>query len=162
MSVLRACWAGAVFAGVIAVSIPAAADSSALSISREKKLARILQLTKPDSSSLEKFAIAYDCAIRPCKDPYQFDWTTDYCSSAPDKPGGFNFRGACHRHDFGYRNYKKLKAFSKENKLRVDNTFLWDMRRVCERQWGFYEWQRDACRQTAQTYYSAVRATGHL
>ena len=37
---------------------------------------------------------------------YGFDWSTDYCSSSPDNPLGFNFTLSCWRHDFGYRNYK--------------------------------------------------------
>src|SRR5688572_32645503 len=37
---------------------------------------------------------------------YAFDWSTDFCSSSPDQPLGFDFRLSCHRHDLGYGNYK--------------------------------------------------------
>ena len=42
---------------------------------------------------------------------YAFDWSTDYCSSSPDNPLGFDFRLPCWRHDFGYRNYKAVGLF---------------------------------------------------
>jgi phospholipase A2-like protein len=38
---------------------------------------------------------------------YAFDWSTDYCSSSPDQPLGFDFRIPCWHHDFGYRNYRR-------------------------------------------------------
>src|SRR5688572_9209654 len=51
---------------------------------------------------------------------YGFDWSTDHCSTSPDRPLGFDFRLSCHRHDFGYRNYKVVNRFP-ANKARLDN-----------------------------------------
>ena len=53
---------------------------------------------------------------------YGFDWSTDLCSNSPDNPLGFDFRLSCHRHDFGYRNYKAVGQFS-ANKSRLDDAF---------------------------------------
>ncbi|MFC7894344.1 phospholipase [Streptomyces sp. NPDC057381] len=87
---------------------------------------------------------------------YDFDWTTDYCSSSPDNPFGFPFSGSCARHDFGYRNYKDAGTFS-ANKSRLDSAFYEDLKRVCARYGGA---TKAACNSTAWTYYQAVRAFG--
>jgi len=89
---------------------------------------------------------------------YGFDWSTDYCSSSPDQPLGFDFRLSCYRHDFGYRNFKRLSAFP-ANKPRIDDAFYYDMKQVCAR----YSWTpRQACLSTAWTYYQAVKKFGSL
>ena len=87
---------------------------------------------------------------------YEFNWSTDYCSSSPDNPFGFPFSMSCARHDFGYRNYKAAGAFD-ANKVRLDNAFHEDLKRVCTRYSGG---TRTACDSTAWTYYQAVRAFG--
>ena len=89
---------------------------------------------------------------------YNFDWSTDYCSSSPDQPLGFDFRLSCHRHDFGYRNFKRLSAFP-PNKARIDDAFYFDMKQVCYR-YGIGP--RQACLSTAWTYYQAVKRFGAL
>ncbi|RFU86025.1 hypothetical protein DY218_14050 [Streptomyces triticagri] len=83
---------------------------------------------------------------------YEFNWTTDYCSSSPDNPFGFPFSTACARHDFGYRNYKAAGSFD-ANKPRLDNAFHEDLKRVCNAYSGA---QRTSCNATAWTYYQAV------
>jgi hypothetical protein len=87
---------------------------------------------------------------------YQFNWSTDYCSSSPDNPFGFPFATACARHDFGYRNYKAAGQFS-SNKARLDNAFYEDLKRVCNRYSGG---TKTACTSTAWTYYQAVKHFG--
>ncbi|MGP3986791.1 phospholipase [Streptomyces sp. 3N207] len=87
---------------------------------------------------------------------YQFDWSTDYCSSSPDNPFGFPFQNACARHDFGYRNYKAVGAFD-ANKARIDSAFYEDLKRVCSRYSGA---TKTACNSTAWTYYHAVDVFG--
>ncbi|MFW6693685.1 phospholipase [Streptomyces sp. MAR4 CNX-425] len=158
--------AGAAIAGAVTLSVisPAAADSSvAVSASKKEKLKYLGVYTLADNDeSRQMYWTALDRFTRLGKNPFKFDWSTDYCSGSPDKPGGFNFKDPCRRHDFGYRNYKKLRAFSEKNKARVDTMFLHDMRRICSVQPGFYSWQRDGCRKTAQKYYSAVRVVGYL
>jgi hypothetical protein len=90
--------------------------------------------------------------------PYGFDWSTDFCSSSPDQPLGFDFRLSCHRHDWGYRNYKVMSQFP-ANKSRIDNAFYSDLRRKCD---TYNSVVRPACYSLAWTYYQAVVALGGL
>ncbi|MFJ6659125.1 phospholipase [Streptomyces sp. NPDC091377] len=110
--------------------------------------------TQTSASSYNAWAAAR--ANRSAWSAYQFDWSTDYCSSSPDNPFGFPFSTSCARHDFGYRNYKAASAFS-ANKARVDSAFHEDLKRVCN---GYGGARKAACNGTAWTYYQAVRALG--
>jgi phospholipase A2-like protein len=83
---------------------------------------------------------------------YEFDWSTDYCSSSPDNPFGFPFEVSCARHDFGYRNHKDLGTFD-ANKSRLDSAFYEDLQRVCD---GYSGATATACDGLAWTYYQAV------
>ncbi|WP_235926438.1 phospholipase [Actinokineospora pegani] len=87
--------------------------------------------------------------------PYasQLDWSSDGCSNSPDNPFGFNFVKACHRHDFGYRNYKRQSRFTEANRLRIDNNFKEDLYEICAGNWS--------CNRTADVYYAAVRQFGN-
>ena len=89
---------------------------------------------------------------------YGFDWSTDYCSSSPDNPLGFDFTLSCWHHDFGYRNYKAIGRFS-ANKSRLDQTFHADLKRKC----GTYgSVVRPAYTSLAWTYYQAVAIFGSV
>ena len=94
-------------------------------------------------------------AIR-SQQPYadQLDWSSDGCSASPDDPFGFTFLPACHRHDFGYRNYRLQGRFNDTTRLNIDNRFRSDMYGICGSNW----W----CRRTADVYYYAVRSFGGL
>jgi hypothetical protein len=87
--------------------------------------------------------------------PYggQLDWSSDGCSNSPDNPFGFNFVKACHRHDFGYRNYKRQSRFTETTRLSIDNRFKSDLYTICAGNW--------ACNRTADVYYTAVRQFGN-
>jgi Prokaryotic phospholipase A2 len=89
---------------------------------------------------------------------YGFDWSTDYCSSSPDRPAGFDFRLSCYRHDFGYRNFKRLGVFP-ANKARIDDAFYFDLKQVCARYSGV---AKSTCLSLAWSYYNAVRRFGSL
>ncbi|MFD9904382.1 phospholipase [Streptomyces sp. NPDC059063] len=89
---------------------------------------------------------------------YQFNWSTDYCSSSPDNPFGFPFQTACARHDFGYRNYKEMGTFS-ANKSRIDSAFYADLKRVCASYTGA---KKTSCDALAWTYYQAVDKLGSV
>lgn len=94
-----------------------------------------------------------------------FDWTNDGCS-APllgDTGRSYNFRDACRRHDFGYRNLKRLEHrygkgrtyWNATNRRRVDQQFLADMKHHCRsRSW----WLQPSCFIAAYAYYATVRA----
>ncbi|WP_158887338.1 phospholipase [Amycolatopsis anabasis] len=84
--------------------------------------------------------------------PSQLDWSSDACSWSPDKPIGFDFTPGCHRHDFGYRNYKKQGRFNDANKKRIDDNFYADLKGICK--------GNSACNGTAWVYYQAVRKFG--
>jgi hypothetical protein len=87
---------------------------------------------------------------------YNFDWSTDKCSSSPDNPFGFPFENGCIRHDFGYRNYKAMGTFS-ANKARLDSALYEDLKRVCTRYSGA---TKVSCDGLAWTYYQAVKVVG--
>jgi hypothetical protein len=89
---------------------------------------------------------------------YNFDWSTDYCSSSPDNPLGFDFKLACWHHDFGYRNYKDLGTFD-ANKGRLDSMFYADLKRKCA---TYSSLSQPACYSLAWTYYQAVSIFGSL
>jgi hypothetical protein len=128
----------------------------AAAVTTEQKLAVLSSWTQTSAASYNTWNTA-----RTNQDDwvsYGFDWSTDYCSSSPDNPLGFDFRLSCHRHDFGYRNYKRMNLFP-ANKPRLDSAFYEDMRRRC----GAYSAAlRPACYSLAWTYYQAVRVFGSL
>jgi len=74
-----------------------------------------------------------------------------------NKPFGYNFLNSCYRHDFGYRNYKKQKRFSENNREKVDNNLMGDMYNVCKQYSGR---KVDLCRRVADAYYIMVRLCG--
>lgn len=88
----------------------------------------------------------------------RMDYSDDGCSAPVLGSEGFwfHFREACERHDFGYRNSKRLGLFD-DYKRRIDAVFAEDMVRACEEEaW----WQRGACRDTASAYLAAVTLAG--
>jgi hypothetical protein len=89
---------------------------------------------------------------------YNFDWSTDYCSSSPDDPLGFDFTLSCWHHDFGYRNYKAAGQFP-ANKDRLDSMFYADLKRKCA---TYSSLTQPACYSLAWTYYQAVHIFGSL
>ena len=140
-----------VLALVIAALLPAgiaqAADSKATVLAR---------WTQPTAASTSEWNSARN--NRAPWQSYNFDWSTDYCSSSPDNPLGFNFDISCWHHDFGYRNYKAIGQFP-ANKDRVDNMFYADLKRVCA---TYNAAVRPACTSLAWTYYQAVHVFGSL
>ncbi|WP_199431887.1 phospholipase [Qaidamihabitans albus] len=80
------------------------------------------------------------------------DWSSDACSWSPDRPLGYDFTRACHRHDFGYRNYKRQSRFTETGRKALDDNFYRDMRAICAGRWQ--------CDSAAWTYYRAVRQFG--
>ncbi len=133
---------------VVMVASPAAA------VTAEQKLAALSDFTQTSSGSYNAWNSAR--LNQPVWAEYGFNWSTDLCSSSPDNPLGFDFRLSCHRHDFGYRNYKQMGQFQ-ANKARVDSAFYEDLKRKC----STYHWAvRAACYSLAWTYYMAVRNFG--
>ncbi|KAK3901531.1 prokaryotic phospholipase A2-domain-containing protein [Staphylotrichum tortipilum] len=92
---------------------------------------------------------------RNSRDPPTLIWDSDGCSSSPDNPFGFPFTPACHRHDFGYRNYKKQNRFTDAGKASIDSNFKTDLYYQCRNVGA-----RGVCEALADVYYAAVRAFG--
>lgn len=63
-------------------------------------------------------------AKRDPRRPPALDWSSNGCTKAPDDIGTWNFLPACHRHDFGTRNYRQQGRLNKTTKRRIDDQFL--------------------------------------
>jgi hypothetical protein len=86
--------------------------------------------------------------------------STDFCSGAPDTGPHFDFRKACTRHDWAWRNLKRMdqrhhvSSFNTRSKRRAANeVFLRDMREDCARR---NVAARALCFSTASAYKVAV------
>ncbi|GIJ21629.1 phospholipase [Micromonospora lutea] len=135
----------------LAVASPAAA-----AVTPAQKLSVLSSWTQTSASSYNAWNSAR--LNRAPWAEYNFNWSTDYCSSSPDNPLGFTFNLSCFRHDFGYRNYKAVGQFS-ANKSRLDSAFYEDLKRVCA---TYNSVVRPACLSLAWTYYQAVNIFGSV
>ncbi|MDQ1304824.1 MAG: hypothetical protein QG671_652 [Actinomycetota bacterium] len=138
--------------GVLLASVVAAAPAQA--VTAEQKLSVLSGWTQTDAGSASSWLSARN--NQGAWSDYAFDWSTDYCSSSPDNPLGFDFTLSCARHDFGYRNYKAAKKFP-DNKARLDSAFYSDLKRKCA---TYDSAVRPACDSLAWTYYQAVKILG--
>ncbi|WP_309243634.1 phospholipase A2 [Streptomyces sp. CAI-85] len=142
-------------------------------MTKAQRLAKLKTLTGNSSASQDSWftALGQYRQHKQAITKYKFNWSTDYCSGSPDSlAGGYDLKFACYRHDFGYRNYKKIAgnaAFRRDHKLRIDKALLGDLNRVCgNRFWAdpYTPAQRKklktACLKSAKKYYNAVRALG--
>lgn len=77
----------------------------------------------------------------------------DGCSFAPDSGPWFNFHNACDNHDRCYVGHWT-------DKLSCDYRFYQDMLSYCRSTYGWWQWQRYACNQTAWAYYTGVSTAG--
>ena len=90
-----------------------------------------------------------------------YDVSTDFCSFAPERGPGFDFRAPCVRHDFAWRNLKRLQSIigghiaPPARRLSATRQFLADMRSTCAAR---ALPQRAACEAVAAAYYRAVVA----
>ncbi|KAB8193510.1 phospholipase [Nonomuraea phyllanthi] len=135
---------------VLGLALPAHA------VTLEQKLAALSAFSQPTSTSAASWRSAWE--NQGAWADYAFDWSTDLCSSSPDKPLGFDFRMPCRRHDFGYRNYKDVSQFP-ANKSRIDDSFYFDLKQVCRQYSGI---SKSTCDGLAWTYYQAVKEFGNL
>lgn len=137
-----------VLAGVLGLAQPASA------VTANQRLTVLSSWTQTTVSSYNTWTSAR--GSQGTWSAYAFDWTTDYCSSSPDNPLGFDFKLSCARHDFGYRNYKDVNLFT-ANKSRLDSALYEDLKRRCA---TYSALVRPACNSLAWTYYQAVKAFG--
>ena len=99
-----------------AFAFPATLETAAATLKR-------LSLTEITDQYLFSLTLPQFTAKRNARDPSTLIWDSDGCTSSPDNPFGFPFTPACHRHDFGYRNYKNQNRFTDANKLKIDDNF---------------------------------------
>jgi hypothetical protein len=130
--------------------------SPAAAATFDQKVAVISSWTQPSSASQGAWNAAR--LNQGAWASYGFDWSTDFCSSSPDQPLGFDFRMPCWRHDFGYRNYKAVGLFP-ANKTHIDDGFYFDLKAKCA---TYNAAVRPACDSLAWTYYQAVKAFGSV
>ncbi len=142
-----------VLISIVAVLAPA---SAAAAVTPADKLSVLSSWTQTSAASYDAWNAAR-LNRAPWAD-YTFDWSTDYCSSSPDKPLGYDFTLSCWHHDFGYRNYKAMGQFP-ANKDRLDSMFYADMKRKCA---TYSVVLQPPCYSLAWTYYQAVRAFGSV
>ncbi|MFH8463514.1 phospholipase A2 [Streptomyces sp. NPDC017991] len=85
----------------------------------------------------------------------------DHCTTAPDKPLGYDFRPACDQHDYGYgtigNSYKGYYKYLSRNKgINVDGVFWTSLyTKTCN---GYFF--KSTCRNLANVYYVAVTVFG--
>ncbi|NMO50767.1 phospholipase [Actinoplanes sp. TBRC 11911] len=136
------------------MAAPGAMAGSDARVAPPSKPAVLRALTDPGAESYRDWN---EARLHPDRlSDYRFIWTTDYCTDGPDRPIGFDFRLACARHDFGYRNYKAIGGFA-ANRARIDRAFLADLRRKCAT-YGLL--LRPVCSVLAGVYYRAARHYG--
>ncbi len=88
------------------------------------------------------------------------DWSTDGCSAGPLGGSPYHFDEACFRHDFSWRNLKRISSdsghqlFTERNKYVADQRFLTDMKHKCD-SYNFIV--KPTCDVAADGYYRAVR-----
>jgi hypothetical protein len=87
------------------------------------------------------------------------DWTTDGCSApiVGSEGRSFNFRTACDRPDFGYRNFKNLGLFDTSTRTLIDEQLHRDMNRSCDSQRRTFKVR---CIAWSEVFYTMVRAAG--
>ena len=138
------------------VGAPAAATFARRALAPSRSPAPDL---RAEVAALRTGSLAAFLAARadPVRDP-RLDWSTDGCSAPVlgDRGRTFDFAAACLRHDFGYRNTKRLGTF-RHDRAQIDARFLADMTASCSHR-PF--WQRPACLRWALLYFGTVRAFG--
>ena len=138
---------------ILALLAPAAAAQAATTADKLSVLSSWTQTTAASTNAWN----AARLNRAPWAD-YNFDWSTDYCSSSPDNPLGYDFTLSCWHHDFGYRNYKAMGQFP-ANKDRLDNMFYADLKRKCA---TYSSVLQPPCYSLAWTYYEAVHLFGSI
>ncbi|PGH31654.1 hypothetical protein GX50_05548 [[Emmonsia] crescens] len=137
--------------GALTLSAPtAASDDSTLTTRAETPQQATDRLLF--STTMAQFT-----AARNANDPSSLNWDSDGCSKSPDNPG-FNFLPSCHRHDFGYRNYKAQDRFTKDNKKNIDKKFRDDLYDECAKEKD--DGKEEGCKDIADIYYWAVSNFG--
>ncbi|MGN9839208.1 phospholipase A2 [Nonomuraea sp. H19] len=152
----------AALAASAALATPA--QATALDKSKAARLAMALQLTQDSQTSFDRWVKARVNRNTEAVKAYEFDWSSNGCSVPEDIKNADSWKLVflipCTRHDFGYRNVKKLSSTSswKTFKKGVDSAFHGDMKRTCDR--SFSGAKKIACKTVAYEFYAAVKLFG--
>ncbi|MGW7141728.1 phospholipase A2 [Streptomyces xanthophaeus] len=129
---------------------------------KQEVMQRLRELTEPGDAAFNAWNKTRNSHQRNYWDRFGFNWEKDFCSApGKDRFLTVDFRLACARHDFGYRNYTNLLGLTETDltrtsegraaKHRVDQAFLKDLYKACDR--GSY---KPGCYTTADIYYQSV------
>ncbi|EEY16326.1 secretory phospholipase A2 [Verticillium alfalfae VaMs.102] len=119
----------AAFSSAMPTSSPMETDAS-ITLSTLESRAVVCSVAAVDRL-IFKTTIPVFLKARKAKDPKRCRWDSDGCTSAPDRPAMFNFKPACQRHDFGYRNTKAQRRYTSAMKKRIDDQFKKDLYKYC-------------------------------
>lgn len=142
------------------VSVFSPTEASAATCKRPTAKVFLSKMNSLEDLPINEFmAVKSNKAKRTC----WIDWSDDGCTKSPDSGKNFNFRKSCLRHDFAYRNSKRLEAWyrvdgwSYHNKAVADTGFKRDMTNHC---FARNSWETEACLDKAWIYYKAVATVG--
>ncbi|KAF3353703.1 hypothetical protein VdG1_08009 [Verticillium dahliae VDG1] len=121
----------AAFSSAMPTSSPMETDAS-ITLSTLESRAVVCSVAAVDRL-IFKTTIPVFLKARKAKDPKRCRGDSDGCTSAPDRPAMFNFKPACQRHDFGYRNTKAQRRYTKAMKKRIDDQFKKDLYNIVKR-----------------------------
>ena len=94
----------------------------------------------------------------------RYNWSDDGCSAKIFSPVvNAYFNDQCKRHDFGYRNWRRITGYSGTSSLRlaIDNKLYSDMKERCSH-FSIFNPLRGICYDVADAAYVAVRLGGSL
>ncbi|KAI5781533.1 prokaryotic phospholipase A2-domain-containing protein [Geopyxis carbonaria] len=139
-----------------AEALPAAAPIADISLKPRQTPSEATMRAETDQLLYRTPIAVFQAALNSRTPPYLF-WpspTANACTNAPDHPWGFNFKKACQRHDFGYKNHRNQQRFCPTERARIDSLFAKDLADYCSGRPWLKRW---ACRNTAAPYVAGVR-----
>ncbi|MEQ4715508.1 phospholipase A2 [Nonomuraea sp. B19D2] len=146
-------------------ALAAPAQATALDKSKSEQLMMAVQLTMDSKSSFDRWVKARANRNTEAVKAYKFDWSSNGCSVPKAIKNADTWKALflipCTRHDFGYRNVKKIASSSSWKntyKKSVDSAFHGDMKRVCDGR--FSGAKKAACKTVAYEFYAAVKLFG--
>ncbi|KAF1979211.1 hypothetical protein BU23DRAFT_563430 [Bimuria novae-zelandiae CBS 107.79] len=86
--------------------------------------------------------------------PADLYWTSDACSHAEDSPFGYDFKGACRRHNFCYANLYRQGRFTEQMHELCDNNLSHDLAEYRKHK------SKGFCNVVAGAYYGVVKLFG--
>lgn len=114
-------------------------------------------------NALEDLPMKEFMAKKADESPCWINWNDDLCTKSPESGKNYNFKKSCQRHDFAYRNSKRLESWygvdgwSYHNKAVADTGFRRDMTNHC---YNRDSWEIEDCLAKRSVYYKTVATLG--